>query len=307
LAASRGVPALTTLTREHFVLPRLAPVLDTLRRELINGRGFVLMRGLPLERYTLAEAATIFWGIGTHLGRALSQNAQGHVLGHVKDLGYQADDPRTRLYQTNQRQGYHTDSADIVGLLCVRPARSGGKSSLASTVTAYNEVLARRPDLVAALFDPVATDHRGEVPPGGRPWFSIPVLSWHAGHLSGIYQRRYIESAQRFADAPRLSARHREALDVFDAVLDDPAVHLEMDFRPGDMQFIHNHQILHDRTAFDDHPDRARRRHLLRLWLSPADGRELPEIFAERYGTVEPGRRGGVKPADGVLRALLDV
>jgi hypothetical protein len=299
--------SIVQLRREHFVLPRLSPTLATIRRDLLNGRGFVLVRGLPLDRYTLAEAATIFAGLGTHLGSALSQNAQGHVLGHVKDLGYEADDPRTRLYQTNQRQGYHTDSADIVGLLCIRPARSGGRSSLASTVTAYNEVRARRPDLVAALFDPVATDHRGEVPPGARSWFSIPVLNWFAGHLSGIYQRRYIESAQRFADAPRLTGRQREALDVFDAVLDDKAVHLEMDFHPGDMQFIHNHQILHDRTAFENDPDPQRQRHLLRLWLSPDDGRPLPPVFAERYGSVEPGRRGGVKSADGVLRAPLDV
>jgi len=306
-AARQNARPLATLRREHFALPQLASALDAIRRELLGGRGFVVVRGLPLERYTLAEAATIFWGLGTHLGTALSQNAQGHVLGHVKDLGYRADDPHTRLYQTNQRQGYHTDSADIVGLLCIRPARSGGRSSLASTVTAYNEVLARRPDLLPMLFEPVATDHRGEVPPGSRPWFSIPVLSWYAGQLSGIYQRRYIESAQRFADAPRLTARQREALDVFDAVLDDPAVHLEMDFLPGDIQFSHNHQILHDRTAFEDDTDPHRRRHLLRLWLSPADGRPLPPVFAERYGTVEPGRRGGVKSADGVLRSPLDV
>ena len=306
-AAGRNGRSLIEIRREHFALPRLAGVLDGIRSELLGGRGFVLVRGLPLERYTLLEAATIFWGLGAHLGAALSQNAQGHVLGHVKDLGHDAGDPSTRLYQTNQRQGYHTDSADIVGLLCIRPARRGGQSSLVSTVTAYNEVLTRRPDLVSALFEPVTTDHRGEVPPGGRPWFSIPVLTWYAGHLTGIYQRRYIESAERFSDAPRPTARQREALDVFDAVLDDPAVHLEMDFRPGDVQLIHNHQILHDRTAFADDADPQRRRHLLRLWLSPADGRPLPPVFAERYGTVEPERRGGVKSADGVLRAPLDV
>ena len=305
--AERSGRPLVEISRDNFTLPRLEKTLDAIRRELLAGRGFVLMRGLPLERYSLARAATIFWGIGTHLGTALSQNSQGHVLGHVKDLGYDAAEPRTRIYQTNQRQGYHTDSADIVGLLCIRPARSGGKSSLASTVTVYNQVLARRPDLLPALFEPIATDHRGEVPPGGRPWFSIPVLSWYAGHLSGIYQRRYIESAQRFADAPRLTARQIEALDVFDAVLEDRAVHLEMDFRPGDIQFLHNHQILHDRTAFADDPDPAMRRQLLRLWLSPPDGRPLPSVFAERYGTVEPGRRGGVRSADGVLCAPLDV
>ena len=305
--AGQGRRSLAEIRREHFALPRLTRVLDAIRRELLAGRGFVLLRGLPLERYTLLEAATIFFGLGTHLGTALSQNAQGHVLGHVKDLGYDAGDPSTRIYQTNQRQGYHTDSADIVGLLCIRPARSGGRSSIASTVTAYNEVLTRRPDLISALFEPVATDHRGEVPPGGRPWFSIPVLNWYEGHLTGIYQRRYIESAQRFTDAPRLTSRQREAVDVFDAVLDDPAVHLEMDFCPGDVQLIHNHQILHDRTAFTDDIDPRHRRHLLRLWLSPPDGRPLPPRFAERYGTVEPGRRGGVKSADGVLRAPLDV
>jgi len=306
LATRDGRP-LVAIRREHFALPRLASVLDAIRRELLGGRGFVLLRGLPLERYSLADAATIFWGLGAHLGTALSQNAQGHALGHVKDLGFDAADPSTRIYQTNQRQGYHTDSADIVGLMCIRPARSGGSSSLASTVTAYNEVLARRPDLVSALFEPVATDHRGEVPPGGRPWFSIPVLSWYAGHLTGIYQRRYIESAQRFADAPRLSDRQREALDVFDAVLDDPAVHLQMDFRPGDVQLIHNHQIMHDRTGFEDAGDPGRRRHLLRLWLCPAEGRPLPPVFAERYRSVEPGRRGGVVSSDGVLHAPLDV
>jgi hypothetical protein len=305
-AHQHGRP-LVEIRREHFALPTLAPVLDAMRGELLDGRGFVLVRGLPLERYTLAETALIFWGLGTHFGAALSQNAQGHVLGHVKDLGFDAGDPHTRLYQTNQRQGYHTDSSDIVALLCIRPARSGGRSSIASTVTAYNEVLARRADLVSALFEPVATDHRGEVPPGGRPWFSIPVLSWYADRLTGIYQRRYIESAQRFPDAPRLTARQRDALDVFDAVLDDPAVHLQMDFHPGDVQLIHNHQILHDRTAFEDDADPESRRHLLRLWLSPADARPLPPVFAERYGSVEPGRRGGVKSADGVLRAPLDV
>lgn len=305
--AIRGGRSLVAIGRAEFPLPRLGKKIDAIRRELLTGRGFALLRGMPLHRYTLERAATIFWGMGTHLGTALSQNAHGHVLGHVKDLGYDAGHPSTRIYQTNQRQGYHTDSADIVGLLCVRPARSGGRSSLASTETVYNEILARRPDLLPVLFEPIATDHRSEVPPGGRGYFSIPILSWYADRLSGIYQRRYIESAQRFPDAPRLSARQIEALDLFDAILEDPAVHLEMDFRPGDIQLLHNHQILHDRTAFEDDPDPSRRRQLLRLWLSPAQGRPLPPVFAERYGTVEPGRRGGVPSADGVLRAPLDV
>jgi hypothetical protein len=165
-------------------------------------------------------------------------------------------------------------------------------------------VLARAPDLAGALFAPVATDHRGEQPPGTPPWFEIPVLSLLDDRLTVIYQRRYIESAQRFAGAPRLDDRQRAALDAFDAVLDDPELHLEMDLEPGDVQLVHNHQLLHDRTAFVDDPDPARRRHLLRLWLCPPVGRRLPPAFTQRYGAIEIGRRGGVVPRVAPVIAL---
>jgi hypothetical protein len=307
LAGVRGLPRpVLDVTRENFVLPTLATTLARVKHELLRGRGFILFRGLPAERYSLTELATLFWGLGTHLGTAVSQNGQGHVLGHVRDLGYDANNPSTRLYQTNQRQGYHTDSADLVGLLCIRPAMRGGLSSLASTVTVYNELYRRRPDLARVMFEPFHTDHRNEYRPGHKPYFSIPVLNFHAGELTGIYQRRYIESAQRFEEAPRLTAQQVEALDLFDALLDDPELHLEMRLEPGDMQFIHNHQILHDRTAFEDWPEPERRRHLLRLWLCPPDGRPLPPIFTERYGSVEVGRRGGVHVPPSELKAPLE-
>jgi hypothetical protein len=275
--------------------PVIGALIAELRDELLFGRGFVLLRGLPVDDERARVAARL-WVLGCHLGRPVSQNARGHLLGHVCDLGYDAADPTTRLYQTNQRQGFHTDSADVVGLLCLRTARSGGRSSLASAATVFNTVLARAPELVDALFEPVATDHRGEEPPGARPWFEIPVLSFLDDRLTVIYQRRYIESAARFPAAPRLDDRRRAALDVFDAALEDPRTHLEMELEPGDVQLIHNHQLLHDRTAFIDDPDPARRRHLLRLWLCPPIGRRLPAAFAERYGTIEIGQRGGVAP-----------
>ena len=127
------------------------------------------------------------------------------MLGHVRDLGLRSDDPNVRIYQTHERQTFHTDSADIVGLLCLQTAKSGGLSALVSSITLYNELRARRPDLARRLFAPFATDRRGEVPPGERPYFTIPVFNWYAGALSAIYQRQYIDSAQRFADAPRLT------------------------------------------------------------------------------------------------------
>lgn len=281
----------------------VAALCNGLRDELLFGRGFVLLRGLSVDGDPARVAARL-WVLGRHIGEPVSQNARGHLLGHVCDLGYDAADPATRLYQTNQRQGFHTDSADVVALLCLRAARSGGRSSLASAAAAFNAVLARAPELADALFESVATDHRGEEPPGARPWFEIPVLSYLDDRVTVIYQRRYIDSTARFAAAPRLDERQRAALDAFDAVLDDPELHLEMDLEPGDVQLVHNHQMLHDRTAFVDDPDPARRRHLLRLWLCPPVGRRLPPAFTERYGSIEIGRRGGVVPRVAPVIAL---
>ena len=275
--------------------PEIDALIGGVRDQLLFGRGFTLLRGLPVDG-DRAQVAARLWVLGRHLGEPVSQNSRGHLLGHVCDLGYDAADPATRLYQTNQRQGFHTDSADVVALLCLRAAPRGGRSSLASAPAAFNAVLAGAPDLAPALFEPVATDHRGEEPPGARPWFEIPVLSFVDDRLTVIYQRRYIDSAARFASAPRPGDRQRAALDAFDAALDDPDLHLEMDLEPGDVQLVHNHQLLHDRTAFVDDPDPARRRHLLRLWLCPPIGRRLPPAFAERYGSIEIGRRGGVVP-----------
>jgi len=288
------VRALNRPSPAEFPLPTLGPRLVRVRDELLRGRGFVLLRGLPLARWGPRLSAVAFYGLGVHLGRPRSQNREGHLLGHVRDLGLSSDDPNVRIYQTHERQTFHTDSADIVGLFCLQTAKAGGLSALVSSVTLYNEIRARRPDLARLLFEPFATDRRGEVPPGAKPYFSIPVFNWYAGALSTIYQRQYIDSAQRFADAPRLTPAHAEALDLFDALADDPSLNMTMALEPGDLQFVHNHGLLHDRTAFEDFPEPARRRHLLRLWLSPADARPLPPVFAERYGSVTAGARGGV-------------
>lgn len=303
MAADRD---LTDLTKDAFPLPGLASRIARLREELIEGRGFALWRGLPVERWGRRRAAIAFYGLGVHLGQPLSQNAAGHVLGHVRDLGKSSDDPNVRVYQTRERQTFHTDSADIVGLLCLQPAVSGGASALVSSSMLYNVLRERRPDLAACLFQPLATDRRGEVPAGAKPYFEIPVFNWHAGHLAAIYQRQYIDSAERFADAPRLSAQQVEALDLLDALTNDPELHFTMELQAGDLQFVHNHALLHDRTAFVDSPEPMQRRHLLRLWLAPDPAQPLPDVFAQRFGSVSPGRRGGVPSADGRLRAPMD-
>lgn len=297
---------IASITADRFPLPTLSRRAATALKELLHGRGFALWRGIPVQAWGRRRSAVAFYGLGTHLGHPVSQNAQGHVLGHVRDLGLSSNDPNVRIYQTRERQTFHTDSADLVGLLCLQTAKEGGLSALVSAATLYNEMRARRPDLAAWLFAPVATDRRGEVPPGLKPWFEIPVLNWHAGALSVIYQRQYIDSAQRFDGAPTLSAPHKEALDLFDALTDDPALNFTMALQPGDMQFVHNHALLHDRTGFVDWAEDERRRYLLRLWLAPVEGaRALPPVFSQRYASLEPGARGGVRSRDGQLRAII--
>jgi len=273
-------------------LPRLALAIADLRRTLTHGHGFRLVTGLPIADLTDAHAAAAFVAIGAHLGRPRSQNAAGDLLGHVRDTGAASTDPTVRIYQTSERQTFHTDSADVVGLLCLQDGLEGGDSLLVSAAAIHNEMLDRAPDLAAALFEPIATDRRGEVPDDEDPFFTIPVLSWHAEHLTVMYQRQYIESAQRFPDAPRLDERMLAALDLFDEIANDPDVHLTMRLAPGDMQFVHNHSMLHDRTAFVDRPDAPR--HLLRLWLSVPGDRALPPVFASRFGSTTIGDRGGI-------------
>jgi hypothetical protein len=304
LAAGREMGAISP---ETFPLPRLARVLEGVKRDLLEGRGFAVLRGLPVERYTTEESAVAYLGIGSHLGSFRSQNAKGHLLGHVRDLGLDIRQPTVRYYQTNRALEYHTDSCDVVGLLCLRTSKSGGESCVVSSVTLHDEMLRRSPEHWRALFNAFPTDRRGEVPPGMLPWFEVPVFNWHEGRLSAIYSGQYIRSAQaNFPEARRLTGVELEALAMLDDMANDPALHLKLEFRPGDMQFLHNHQILHSRTDFEDWPEPERRRHLLRLWLAPREGRPLPPAFAQRYGALTPGDRGGIVVRDTVLTFALE-
>jgi hypothetical protein len=303
--AYRGDPA--ALSPANFSLPTLGPALRAILQELLEGRGFILLRGLPVQSWSRERQALAYLGIGAWLGRFCSQNAKGHLLGHVKDLGLDIRDPNVRYYQTNRKLEYHTDSVDIVGLLCLQPAKAGGESYIASSITVYNEILRRRPELMPALFEPFPTDRRGEVPEGMKPWFDIPIYHWHAGRLSCIYVRQYIESAQKlFPEARRLTRAQVEAMDLMDELCNDPAIHLAMDFRPGDIQLLHNHQILHSRSDFENWPEPERHRHLLRMWLAPPEARPLPEVFAPRYGSVTPGARGGIVVKGTRLKVVLE-
>src|SRR5580658_1107486 len=291
---SRGLD-IAAITRNDFPLPTLAPQLDRLRGEVLDGRGFVLLRGMPVEDRPIEHSATAYWGVGAHFGTARSQNAKGHLLGHVYDLGGKAaDNPNLRGYATAERQTFHIDRSDVVALLCLRRAKSGGLSAVVSSMTIHNVMAERRPDLLERLYQTFPVDRRGEVPPGKQPFYEAPVFNPYQGTLSVLYSRLHIGSAQRFPEARRLTPADYEALDMIQELAGDPELKLDMTFMPGDIQFLHNHTILHARTGYEDWPETERKRHLLRLWLSPPGGRALPPVFAECYGGITPGDRGGI-------------
>ncbi len=286
---------IAAIRREDFPLPSLGPVLDRLRADVRDGRGFVLLRGVPVENRPIEECATLYWGLGTYFGSARSQNAQGHLLGHVYDLGgSSATNPNIRSYATAERQNFHIDRCDVVALLCLRRAKSGGLSAIASSMALHNVMLERRPDLLERLYQPFAVDRRGEVPEGKLPFYDAPVFNEHGGKVSVLYSRLHIGSSQRFPDARRLTPEDIEALDMLAALAGDDELRLDMTFMPGDIQFLHNHTILHARTGYEDWLEPERKRHLLRLWLAPSNARPLPPVFAECYGGITPGDRGGI-------------
>lgn len=315
-AATRAVRArgrdLAAITRADFPLPTLGPALDRLRHDVVDGRGFVLLRGLPVEGRPVEESAAAYWGLGSYFGNARSQNHKGHLLGHVYDLGQglSATNPLLRSYQTAERQRFHIDRADLVALLCLKRAKSGGASAIVSSMTLHNVIAERRPDLLERLYQPFPTDRRGEVPAGKGPFYEAPVFNAHAGpggerYVSVLYSRLHIGSSQRFPEARRLAPEDYAALDLFGELAGDPELRLDMTFMPGDIQILHNHTILHARSGYEDWAEVERKRHLLRLWLCPPDARPLPPAFAEVYGDLTIGDRGGIICPDTKLHAPL--
>jgi hypothetical protein len=257
-----------TMRREDFPLPRLAAAIAGWTRELTHGRGFLVLRGLPVDEWGVDDAALVYWGLGLHLGRPGAQNADGDLLGHVVDTGEDAANPFIRRYRTAGDIAYHCDLADAVGLLCLATPRSGGASRIVSSVTVYDELLRRRPDLVDRLYEPVALDRRDEGSTGPG-WVPVVPSRFAAGRLRTFYHSDYFRSAARHADAP-VGPRERELFDAYEAIASEPGLYLDMEFERGDVQLVSNHVVLHARTAYEDLPEPERKRHLLRLWLTLA-------------------------------------
>jgi hypothetical protein len=292
----RGLDILE-VTREDFPLPHLEAGLAALHDELLEGRGFFLLRGLPIEEFDKTQAGIAFWGMGLRFGRALSQNPKGHMLGHVKDFGGDYADPLVRGYQTAAEMSFHSDQCDYVALMCVQPSMSGGASRICSTVTLYNTMLAEHPDLAAALIAEFYLTKHGEVMPGEEPWYKMPLFSFHEGYFSARGAGAHIRKAQDLPGVPKFTDAQNRALKLYQETA--RRLYFDMDFRPGDIQILHNHVALHTRTAFQDWPDVARKRHLMRLWLAADEsGRPVVPGFRENIQGIPSPTASYCAPVD---------
>jgi Taurine catabolism dioxygenase TauD, TfdA family len=271
------------LTADLFPLHEMEDAIAGWSRMLSDGRGFVLLRRFPIDVLTDEEVKLAYVGLGVHLGEPVSQNAAGEVLTHIRDDRLPESGPEVRLYRTRKRQDFHTDGADIIGLLCLHRAKSGGASLIASSGAVYNEMLRRRPDLLEVLYQPMCWDRQGGDDAVGQRWFELAPITDLDGVPRIFYIGWYIRDAQRHADVHRLTREQLEAMELLESIANDPTVHVEMDFEPGDVQLLNNGRILHARDAYEDADDPAERRHLLRLWLA-----------AHRFTSLEQQLREGI-------------
>lgn len=284
-ALERDAP-FAELTVDDFPLPTLSQRLKSVVRELEFGRGFSVLRGFPVANWSLEEAHTLYWGIGLHLGTPVAQNAAGELIAHVRDYSEgDLDDSsvQTRAYRTRSALPFHTDSADIVGLLCLENAGQGGASTLTSSMTIYNHLLEHHRELIGLFYRGFVYDRRSEEASGEIPYYRNAIYGYFHGQLScRFYMRHYIESAAEKSGVP-LSPIEEYALRLFQEIASREEYGIQMMLQPGDLQLLNNNVLVHGRSSFQDAP--GRRRDLLRLWLNTREARNLPDDFAAfRFG-----------------------
>ncbi len=279
------------LRPEQFPLGSLADSLEEIGHQLVAGAGYFLLRGIPVERYTVAEAGALLCGLGSHLGRLMPQDASGTVVHQVRDTGpVPTPAEHARGYQSGAALPFHSDSCDVVGLLCVNAAQAGGLSAIASAYAVHNALLRDDPDLLRVLYEPFCIDRHGEAPAGEPPYYATPVFMRHAGRLFSRFNPGYVYSAQRYPETPRLTERQIEATNLFHRLCASERFRIHMQFRPGDLQLLNNNVLVHARSAYQDDLDSTRKRHLLRLWLFTSALDHLPAPMRARARDLESWR-----------------
>ncbi len=259
-------PDLYNITRADFSLDRIKHDIADWINEIMQGRGILLLSGLPVERYSVEEIEIIYWGLGCHFGTPMSQSTLGDRMGHVVDIG--GKDPRERAYRNSTELALHTDACDVVAMLCIRKAVRGGLSGFTSGLAVHNEILRTHPELLKCLYKGYRYHRFGEEQPGEEPVtpYPIPVFSERDGYVSMNYLRAYIDLAYQELDE-NLNEKEVQALDVFDEISNHKDFRMNLMMEPGDIVFFNNLTVLHTRTEFFDAKEEHLRRHLLRLWL----------------------------------------
>lgn len=267
---------------EPDAAPQVRELMRRIRGELHHGDGFALMRGFPTHALSENASRLAYAAMGSMLGLSMPQNRQGELVHDVRDTGADPTDPNVRLSTTSAEQDFHTDAADVIGLLCLKKSKAGGVSRIVSSVTVFNEVARLRPDLAPLLFEPWYFHLKGEQAPGTQPWFQLPVAHVIGDALSSFFIGWYIRDAEKLPGVPPLSQQRKEVLALYEETANRPDLYLDMEFEPGDVQWLKNAVILHKRTSYEDWPEPERRRHLLRLWIAAPD-------FADGIAAVRQG------------------
>lgn len=280
------------ITQRDFPLDSIRESVEHWVDVVQEGKGILLLSGLPIDQYTKEECSVIYYGLGTYFGEAQSQSRMGDRLGQVVDIG--GKDTRERAYRNSAELSLHTDASDIVGMMCLVKAMKGGVSGYTSGPAAYNHMLENFPELLDSLFEGYRYHLFGEQAPGQSPVtdHKVPVFSECDGYLSVCFLRSYIELAYEELKLDK-SPLESKALDVFDEIIHSPAFRLDFMLEPGEICFFNNYVVLHTRTAFYDDPDPDKRRHLLRLWLKAWDPRPLLDKMSA-YGA-----RKGIERQEG--------
>ncbi len=289
-AAGKTEPS--KIGRGDFPLSGIADDVAKWRDVILDGRGLIVLRGFPVDRWTQEETELVWFGLGTHFGRGVSQSAMGDLIGHVVNVGGQ--DARERAYRNARELKLHTDRCDVVGMFCVRPAKSGGISGYASALAIYNEIVRTRPDLAEPLRRGFHLHRFGEELPGELPYspVPIPIISDRDGNPTAILMRGYIDMAVAEFGLP-FGESDKEAMDLFEEIGTRPDFQLGFRLERGEAALFNNSWILHRRTGFDDDADPALKRHLMRLWLNDWDGRKALEAVNVHKGADGIPRQDG--------------
>lgn len=272
-------------------LASLAPLMARVRHELLQGRGIALLRGVPVDAMSERQCALAFWGIGSFLGQGVSQSSSGDLIGFVRDRG---DGKReNRGYQSRAALRFHVDLADLVGLLCVRRGMSGGESLAASSLTIYNEMLELHPEYLDALAAGFHWSRNGEEGPGEAAYSAVvPVFTQAGGMVSCRFNASMMQRGMASA-GQQLTRLQEEALDFVEATARRRDICHATYMEPGDIQFLNNYTTLHCRTEFENWPDPARDRLMLRLWLLSDGVRDFGGLeTAMRDAPLIYGRQG---------------